>query len=198
MHLAIETGGRRNGRLVLLPFLLVLLAGCLTLRLTEPYDPVIEQGLQSYREHLNAFVIKMGQRFGTPQGTYSANLDSYAELDAEVGTLIARARINAEGHGCALPASVSQRLAATFGEAGVPAVVAPSAQSPEGTDSGCTLRLMEILETQLAQLADLHRIVDPVTGMTGLRPATSETLLRIMNQAIDAAWIVEQAKREES
>ncbi len=47
-------------RLALLPLLLVVLANCLTVRLLESYDTVIEQGLQSYCEDFNAFVIKMG------------------------------------------------------------------------------------------------------------------------------------------
>jgi len=182
---------------VALAMLLLLLSGCLTARLVEPYDPAIDQGLMDYRQSLNRFVLTAAAHFGQPAGTYEANVERYAELQADVGTLAARARANAAGSGCRLALDANDALVATLGEAGVPTVLLPDAQADSGTAAGCSVRLMQILELQQDQLQELHSIPDPVTGMTGIRPATAEDALAIMNQAIEAAWVVERAKRRE-
>lgn len=111
-------------------------------------------------------------------------------------TLLARSKINGAGKGCQLTLRVTEQMFSRLGRDKVPAAVRPEAQNDAGDPSGCTQRLIEILREQLAQLETLHQFKDPQMNMTGLRPATSKTALDIMNQAIDAAWIVEKAKRD--
>jgi len=192
----ISSNRHRIGALLISTALVMMLAGCFTVRLVSPYDQVIDNGLKEYRQSINTFVDRMGKNFGKPDGTYEHNSGTYSELGAHVTTLLARSKINGAGLGCRITRKVTDEMFNRLGRDKVPASVRPEAHTDAGDSSGCTQRLIEILNEQLSQLEKIHQFKDPQKNMTGLRPATSKTALSIMNQAIDAAWIVEKAKRE--
>jgi hypothetical protein len=83
-------------------------------------------------------------------------------------------------------------------------------QKEDGDSYGCTERLLVLVKQQLTLLQKIHRDTDKCApiGMARdensepvmvscLRPATSKTAMKITNQSINAAWVVETAKKTE-
>jgi hypothetical protein len=182
---------------------LFALASCLgTFRLVTPYDEVLDYGLSDYRERLNAFARDVADKAGKPEGTFDANKPRYNELESKVDGLVARARLQGGMHACRLPAGVLQEVLALAG-AELPPEVKRDPPPADGNAFGCTVRLLELVHAQLGLLMQIHAQTDKCAGADGtslscLRPATAQTALRISNQSIDAALIVETAKRKGS
>jgi hypothetical protein len=68
-------------------------------------------------------------------------------------------------------------------------------------DTGCNERLLKIVEKQLFEVEKLHKDKDHCAWpdqpeLTCIRPATSGSLLNIINQSITAVSVIEMAKKQ--
>lgn len=85
---------------------LALLAGCLTVKFVEDYDPGVYDGLVAYYEGVDAFMNRMAQ----PASQDLAEYDNpevqkyYAESLAQLNTLLLRVEVNDDDDRC-LPAN---------------------------------------------------------------------------------------------
>jgi hypothetical protein len=201
-----QTGARNGIRgvstwLLSLLVLTALTTACGTVRLVSPYDEVIDSGLAEYRLAINTFVRDMGDLSGTAEGTYEANQTRYNEFDSKIDLLVNRAAMNGGGKGCKLTGKLTERIVTVMGDQ-IPADLTPAAQTDEGNSLGCTHRLLVLIQTQLGTLEQIHKDTDKCRPPDGgaevscLRPATSKTAIAITNQSIDAAWVVEMAKKQ--
>lgn len=84
---------RRIATIGLVGALLLSLAAC-TVRLVSDYDDQIDSGLTQANTDITAFVNKMADAAGTPDGTYSKNKDFYTTEKAKLSTI----RVRAEAH----------------------------------------------------------------------------------------------------
>jgi hypothetical protein len=183
--------------------LLLLFAGCANVQFVNPYDPVIDIGLKEYKESINTLAKNLSDTAGKKEGTYEENLEKYNALEAKIDLLIDRASLQTSGEGCKLNIDVATRVSKIMGDR-----LSPEALQKEGGDSyGCTQQLLILIKEQLDLLQLIHEKTDKCTpiGITQdaqgnpsrvscLRPATSATAMKITNQSINAAWVVETAK----
>ncbi|KPJ96198.1 MAG: hypothetical protein AMJ53_01235 [Gammaproteobacteria bacterium SG8_11] len=183
---------------LLLSAVLLFVAGCQTLQLVNPYDPVIDSGIKEYKESINLFAKNMADAAGTAAGTYENNLDNYNVLETKIDLLIDRATIQSNGKGCQLTVDVGAKVSEIMGDKDPP-------RKESGDSYGCTERLLVLVKEQLATLQTIHETTDKCQNkeaadpaqISCLRPATSETAMKITNQSINAAWVVETAKKTE-
>ena len=173
--------------------------GCGTVRVLSPYDQVIDEGLMAYREQVNVLVKDLADHGGQVDGTFEASKPKWNVLQAKIELLVDRAYLQGGERACKLPQSLMQRLLAVAGDDVPPEVKAQSQQS-EGSSEGCTVRLLSLIRSQLDLLMQIHRDTDKCPNAEGaplscMRPKTAETALRITNQSINAAWVVETAKK---
>jgi hypothetical protein len=196
---------RRRWKLLVATAALLSLAACTTVRIVSPYDEVIDTGLREYRESINVFAKNMADRAGTDTGTYESNKATYNELEVKIDLLIDRAEFSGGGRGCRLTQRITNRIVDVAGDA-IPAQLRPDGQSEHGNSLGCTHRLLELVGAQLGLIETSHEKTDRCKSVeepdgpeiSCLRPATAKTALDITNQSINAAWVVEMAKKEGS
>ena len=174
-----------------------LLSACLSLQWVSPYDPVIDSGLKEYREQINTLVKNIAAKGGTPKGTYEANIEAYNALESKIEMLIDRASIQSNGRGCKLSDEINERVSAIMG------VQAP-ANIEAGDSMGCTQQLLVMVKYQLDKTLLIHKTTDLCVSkedanqsLSCLRKATAKSVLAITNQSINAAWVVETAKKVE-
>ncbi len=196
---------RKSGRLLVLG-VVAGLSACDTLKLIEPYDPVIDKGLMEFKETFSGFVNTMGEVGGTDAGKYTANIAKYNELDAKIETLMERAELSGAALGCKLPekmVSGFQRLLAKSNDnevdVPVPAIV------DKGNSFGCTYQMLGYVKKQMPFVREIHKeadkcdVVDPKENepkiVSCLRSASVKDIKAIVKQTVDAAWYVETAKK---
>ena len=172
---------------------------CATVRFISPYDQVIDEGLMAYRQQINVFVKDLADKSGKPDGTFDANKGEWNSLQTKIDGLVERAKLQGGERACKLPTAITERMLAVGG-ASVPVEVKAEAQASQGTSEGCTVRLLSLIRVQLDLLMQIHRETDKCTSTEGtsvscLRSATAKDALQITNQSINAAWVVETAKK---
>jgi hypothetical protein len=180
--------------------LLGALTHCATVRIVTPYDQIIDDGLADYRERIGLFVKNTVDKGGHPEGSFEANKPAYNELQTKIEMLIGRAQLQGREQACKLPTELAQRFMAVAGAA-LPTEVLPDPKASAGDAAGCTVRLLALIEKQLQLLMQIHAETDKCAAADGaslscLRPATAQTALKITNQSIDAAWLLEAAKKK--
>ena len=187
-------------------FAILLLSGCSTVQFVSPYDEVIDTGLKEYKESINTLAKNLADSAGKKGGTYDENTEKYNALESKIDLLIDRASIQSSGKGCKLTVDLGAKVAKIMGDKLPP----DASKKKEGDSYGCTERLLIMVKEQLTALQAIHEITDkckPIgiqqdangepTKVSCLRPATSSTAMKITNQSINAAWVVEIAKKTE-
>jgi len=140
----------------------------------------------------------MAELAGTPAGTYDENLRTYNALDAKLGVLIDRARLNGEGVDCALQDRVYRRIGTMFGDTTIPPDMRPDPQADGRSESACNVRLLELVRLQLDGIREIHRETDdcgPEENLSCIPPAAATDALAIANQSIRAVMVVEADKK---
>lgn len=184
--------------------ILLLITGCVTVRFVSPYDQVIDTGLMEYKESINTLAKNLSDSAGKKKGTFEQNKEKYNALESKIDLLIDRASLQSAGKGCKLSVDLAAKVAQIMGDK-----MPPEASKKEGGDSyGCTSRLLVLVKEQLTLIKKIHQTTDrcePVDiesdgngkpeMISCLRPATSSTAMKITNQSINAAWVVETAKK---
>lgn len=89
---------RRRSAVYLLPLsaliLSLVLAGCTSIRLVSSYDATLDEGLTKYYQSMDVFLSQM-ERYaatGNAEGAYLPNVKFYEESEAQIDTLIMRAK----------------------------------------------------------------------------------------------------------
>lgn len=187
-------------RIFYLMFLVLITTACTTVQIVTPYDEVIDNGLKEYKESINTLAKNLSDEAGTKEGTYENNREKYNALESKIDLLIDRASIQSSGKGCKLTVDVAARVTEIMGNETPPDIN----KKKEGDSYGCTQRLLELVKKQLEQLQYIHENTDKCKligneskKVSCLRPATSQTAMKITNQSINAAWVVETAKKSE-
>lgn len=188
---------RMYGRLIYLVCLLFIFNSC-TVRLVSPYDEVIDEGLSEYKEMLNNFVKDMIDFGGTLEGTYEENRDKYNKMETKIDLLIDRASLYSTGS-CKLVDKVTEQLSEKMKDK-MPEILKETSQQEGGNSYGCTEKLLRLIKDQLVLLETIHSTTDKCPDGSGnniscIRKATGPLALDISNQSINAAWIVETAKK---
>ncbi len=104
-------------RIATMALSLTLLAGCLTVKFVEDYDPGVYDGLVAYYEGVDAFMNRMAQ----PASQDLAEYDNpevqkyYAESLAQLNTLLLRVEVNDDDDRC-LPANYAAQGIGTLVE----------------------------------------------------------------------------------
>ncbi len=173
----------------------LLLSGCVSV---SPYDPVLDKGIAEFSEQFNAFVKDMGDYSGKPEGTYDANMKTYNALSAKLDVLIARASRASEGKNCRLEKKMTDKLEKVL-QNDIPPALRNLPQDQQGNADACNAKLLDLVKKQLEDVRTIHMKADkcdsPAGKISCLRPATVETAVKIANQSIDAAAVVEAAKK---
>ena len=93
-------------RIATMALSLALLAGCLTVRFVEDYDPGVYDGLVAYYEGVDAFMNRMAQPASQDLAEYNNPevQKYYAESLAQLNTLLLRVEVNDDDDRC-LPAN---------------------------------------------------------------------------------------------
>ena len=184
---------------------LLVATGCANIQLVSPYDEVIDTGLKEYKEEINTLAKNMADSAGKKVGTYDENQEAYNALESKIELLIERAAIQGNGEGCRLTGNVTEKVTKIMKGNSVP--IAKGEE--EGDSYGCTVWLLTLIKAQLDSLQMIHRTTDkcnPIgyvaeqggqipSKVSCLRAATSGTAMKISNQSINAAWVVETAKK---
>ena len=186
--------------------LFVLITGCVAVDVVSPYDEVIDNGLQAYKESINTLAMNLSDSAGKKEGTFEENREKYNALEAKINLLIDRAAIQSSGKGCKLTTDVTAKVEKIMGDN----MPLEAEQKDDGDSYGCTERLLILVKQQLLLLQQIHKETDKCTAIgirededaepskiSCLRPATSKTAMKITNQSINAAWVVETAKKTE-
>lgn len=174
-----------------------LLGGCGSFQLVSAYDEVIDKGILDFTEQLNAHVKNMAELGGQAEGTYAANLKTYNALDARIDVLIDRAANAAEGQSCSLQNKVYARLGEVFKNK-APSELKANGDATPAQASACNTRLLTLVKDQLALIREIHKTTDTcgTPAVSCIRPATAKDMLPIANQTLNAASIVEAAKKK--
>lgn len=185
-------------------FISLLYAGCSTFQVVSAYDEVIDNGLKEYKESINTLAKNLADNAGKKEGTYEENVEKYNALESKIDLLIDRASIQSAGKGCRLTVDLAAKVSKIMGENLPPEGV----KNKDGDSYGCTERLLSMIRDQLDALQLIHEKTDKCEAIgiqqdkqseskkvSCLRPATSETAMKITNQSINAAWVVETAKK---
>jgi len=204
-----ERAPRAAGTALLLGLLLV--AACAPVTLVAPYDEVIYEGLTEFKESLNNHVKNMADLGGTPEGSYVANRIAYNALETRIEMLIDRASLQATGRRCSVPGNLASTMD-DYVRDQLPGTLVNAPVEASPNTFGCTRRLLELVREQLGIIEEIHRELDrcplvderagsdAASAATGtvscLRPATAADALTIANQSINAAWYLENAKRQ--
>lgn len=186
--------------------IVLLMTGCTTVQFVSPYDEVIDNGLKEYKESINTLAKNLADAAGKREGIYEENKEKYNSLESKIDLLIDRASIQSSGKGCKLTVDIAAKVAKIMGDKLPP----EESKKEDGDSYGCTERLLTMVKEQLASLQQIHETTDkckPVgiqqddngdpKSVSCLRPATSNTAMKITNQSINAAWVVETAKKSE-
>lgn len=130
-------------RLATMALSLALLAGCLTVRFVEDYDPGVYDGLVAYYEGVDAFMNRMAQPASQDQGEYDSPevQKYYAESLAQLNTLLLRVEVNDGDERC---------LPANFAAQGIGALVESSLSIFEEFDE------IEAVRSHIDGLKDLR------------------------------------------
>ena len=104
-------------------FLVLLLQGCTTVKLGEPYDSQIEDGLNSYEKSAVEFIKSSEQNYNNSKGAYDSEVSKkyYASADATLANLQIRADILSTRE---CPVARVAQLAALLGTSGIDADLA--------------------------------------------------------------------------
>lgn len=191
-------------KLFYLMVIVLFITGCKTVQFVSPYDEVIDNGLADYKESINTLAKNLADNAGKEEGTYEENKETYNALEAKIDLLIDRAAIHSSGKGCKLPDDLSKRVTNIMGGS----LPTGSTKKDKGDSYGCTQLLLIMVKQQLASLQLIHKTTDtckPIgiqqdeavkpMRVSCLRPATSKTAMKITNQSINAAWVIETAKK---
>lgn len=175
----------------------ILLAGCMGIRLVSDYDEVIDKGITEFAEQFNTHVKNMADLAGTRDGTYEANRQTYNALESKLDVMISRASSTSEGKGCKLEKKIFDRIK-TLLKDNLPAEMQTSDNASAGDANGCNERLLVLVKKQLQLVEEIHRDADRcgAAQLSCLRPATAKTALSIANQSINAVSVVEMAKKQ--
>lgn len=185
-------------RLLSIVPVILLLAGCGTIRLVSDYDEVIDKGIGEFSEQLNAHMKNMSELGGKPEGTYDATLKTYNLLDAKLDNLIARAANGSDGKGCKLQATVFSKVSSILKD-NIPAGVQQGSDATAATANACSTRLLDLVKQQLASIREIHKTTDKCgpNQLSCIRPATAKDALAIATQSSNAVAVVEAAKKSQ-
>jgi|GEM_PF-2238075 len=195
----------RTSFIINYPFYLLIITSILLLSckvtLVVPYDEVIDNGLKEYKEEINTFIKSMGDLSGTNEGTYNHNKLKYNYLESKIDVLIDRASIQSTTS-CQLIEDVSNKIQKVMGQhypAGF-ATVEKKREVENGNSYSCIKKLLELIRQQQDLIEQTHSSTDTCLDSNGnsiscIRTTTSNSILKIINQSIDAAWVVETAKK---
>ena len=183
--------------IAILPLLCALsLMSCMNIKLISDYDPIIDRGITEFAEQFNTHVKNMGDLAGTPDGTFNANVKTYNALESKLDVMISRASIDAAGSNCKLEQQTYERIQSVLKD-NIPAALQSSNTASSGNASGCNTQLLQLVKEQLSFIKQIHRETDKCgeKQLSCLRPATAKTALDIANQSINAAAMIEAAKK---
>jgi hypothetical protein len=175
----------RPARWLLLPMLLVALAGC-SVRLIQSYDDVIEKTVSDFHEDFLRFTTAVSRT----RGTYADNRGFYDKWQPKLKTLTARA----------LAANPSGRCPSTETYAGLfpqgvtaaRAAATPAGGRAEAAPGGdCTAQLLQLLEDQFEDFANFHN----AQGTLGL-PPEARAPRELVLTSVRAVLYVELAKKQ--
>ena len=163
----------------------VLLAAC-TVRLVSDYDPQIDAGLSQLNTDLTAFVNKMIDESGTPQGTWAANKDFYTTEEAKTDTLIVRAEAHKALNSCPSTEMIADALSKAAPGSEAASYVG---RIPKGD---CSVVLLQLIKSGIVDLERFHT----AQGRLGI-PASAHDPILVggLGSLIRSGIIVELAKK---
>lgn len=195
--------------------ILAMPAMCTSVQLVAPHDAALEEGLGEHRAALAQLVARLESDLDDGEAPYEDYRESYIALNAEIDTLLARARLSSPGlwaGSCALPDTIADRLRTRLGSDVVSRELNPDT-GEAGNPTGCTARLLLNADAQLADFESLHycaSISQPAGGQarsrwqarcpdgpTMLNAPMLESASALLMKPVDYAWAVEIAKRPE-
>jgi hypothetical protein len=90
---AVLPAGPRSGAFAIVAALLAaaLLCSACAVKFVSDYDPDLDRGVTELHTRLTAFLLRMGETAGTPEGEYSHNKEFYTDTQAAISSLIIRA-----------------------------------------------------------------------------------------------------------
>lgn len=189
---------------IIMVLFFLFMTGCTSVQLVSPYDEVIDNGLKEYKESINTLSKNLSDLAGKKEGMYEENFEKYNALEAKIDLLIDRSSLQSSGNGCKLTKNIASKVKKIMEED----MPVDARQKKEGDSYGCTERLLKLVKAQLDKLQEIHSTTDKCKAIgfkqnsdgipnkvSCLRPATSKTAMKITNQSINAAWVVETAKK---
>lgn len=191
----------RAGRQLAGAFALLALVGCADIRLTEPYNAEIEQGVNDYHKGLATFVKSMELEAGKPKGRYGSEevRTYYSESEGLLANLVVKAEAEAPGGNCATSHLASKavdsfvnKTAEQLAQIGSEAAdVAAEMKSDTSVlqEGSCTVVVLKTLRLNHEILESLHRENEYLV------PPLSTIALRNMEDGIRIALINENAKK---
>lgn len=179
---------RRIPATAMLLVLLLFAAGC-AVHLVSDYDQQTDTELGQLNTDLTAFVNKMIDEAGTPQGTYAANKDFYVTQEARVDTLIVRAQAYKALNSCP-----STELSAKAVSTAIPASEITKYLNEMPKDD-CSVVLLQLVKGGYGDLETLHQ----AQGAKGIPPSAKDPILvGGLGALLRAAITVEVAKKTAS
>ncbi|MGO1120906.1 hypothetical protein ACTL6U_19555 [Rhodovibrionaceae bacterium A322] len=184
--------------------LLLLLAACSPLRLVEPYNPAIEQGLLDYYQQSELQFGRLSAAVaGVPapvvqnapaSARYAASQDGYLAQSARLQALLLQSRIADPDGACKgtqLAGLLSKVESLEALAAKIPGVSAAMAQARKIVKEGgnCTVQILTVLSVNQTLMQGLHQKNDVLV------PAVLEILQPTISQGVEMALRNEQTKR---
>ena len=164
----------------------LLLSACASVTLVPAYDEQIDTGLTNLYAETSAFVDRMIQVAGTPDGTFEQNQEFYTDSLGRMDALIARAEANRVLDNC----PSTKLMAKALDRLSLPQEVRGQIGSLPQDD--CEVVLFRLIRDGFQDMRDIHRL----RGARGLPPeARGQFLSGGVGAQLRAAIAVEVAKR---
>jgi hypothetical protein len=192
-----ETPPSSSARSAAAGALLASLLAC-AVHVVSDYDEQIDTGLSTLNTDVTAFVNRMIDAAGTPAGEYDVNKDFYADEDAKLDTLIARAQAHKVLNRCptsdVMAAAVRSAFPAPSSQPGTFPLPLPDAAAvlAQVRSDDCSVVLLQLVRQALGQMKTFHS----AQGAKGI-PAEAHDPLLVggIGSLIHAAITVELAKK---
>jgi len=141
--------GRRRKARVFAVLAVLLVASC-SVTLVSDYDEQIDSGLSQLNTDITAFVNKMIDQAGTPQGTWASNKDFYTTQEAKVDTTVVRAQAHRALGSCPSTEVVTAAISSAVPASDVSKYVG---QIPK---DDCSVVLLQLVKSGVTDLEAFH------------------------------------------
>jgi hypothetical protein len=166
---------RRVRTLGLAGLLLASLTAC-TVHLVSDYDDQIDLGLTQANTDITAFVVKMTDEAGTPDGTYNNNKDFYISEKAKLGSIRVRAEAHRALNSCPTTAMINNAVIANMPQqppSGPVPAMTPQEVLKKLPQDDCEVVLISLIQDAFGDLETFHM----AQGQKGIPPSARDPIL---------------------